>query len=224
MTILLSSCQLCRRVQDEDDAVWLDLDDYLFRHDAGRAEVIFAHTYCEDCATSSPIDDLRVAGCRLICAASLAARIERRPAPWGPPPSYLKPFRRPNCRPSWSWKATSGPGCCSPSNWLSWGSSRSASQAACRVCRRLFRRAAADRWPGLLLGLQVPALDGMAILQELQVRRLNIPVIMMSGADDIGFLREAVTAGARDYLVTPIDKELFKRKCLRTFLGQSPFA
>jgi hypothetical protein len=52
MTILLSSCQLCRRVQDEDDAVWLDLDDYLFRHDAGRAEVIFAHTYCEDCATS----------------------------------------------------------------------------------------------------------------------------------------------------------------------------
>jgi FixJ family two-component response regulator len=77
---------------------------------------------------------------------------------------------------------------------------------------------------GLLLGLQVPALDGMAILQELQVRRLNIPIIMMSGADDIGFLREAVTAGARDYLVTPIDKELFKRKCLRTFLGQSPFA
>lgn len=77
---------------------------------------------------------------------------------------------------------------------------------------------------GLLLDLHVPMLGGMAVLQELQVRHLQVPVIMMAHAEDISKLRDAVTAGAHDYLVKPIDGELFRRKCLRTFLGQPDHA
>jgi DNA-binding NtrC family response regulator len=74
---------------------------------------------------------------------------------------------------------------------------------------------------GVLLELTMPGLGGMAVLQEMRDRHLDVPVIVMSHADDLGRLREAVRRGAIEYLVKPFDSELLKRKCLRAFLGEA---
>lgn len=74
---------------------------------------------------------------------------------------------------------------------------------------------------GILLDLQMPVLGGMAVLQEVRERYHNVPVIVMSDAENIGKLREAVKLGAKEYLVKPFDAELFNRKCRRIFLEGS---
>lgn len=73
---------------------------------------------------------------------------------------------------------------------------------------------------GMLLELQMPVLGGLAVLQEMRDRYPQIPVIVMSGAEHIERLREAVKLGAREYLVKPFDGELLRRKCVRVFLGK----
>lgn len=73
---------------------------------------------------------------------------------------------------------------------------------------------------GILLDLHMPVLSGMAVLQELRERHTELPVIVMSDADDIGALREAIRLGAREYLLKPFDHELLKQKCLRLFRSQ----
>jgi CheY-like chemotaxis protein len=71
---------------------------------------------------------------------------------------------------------------------------------------------------GALVELQVPGPGGMAVLQEIQERFPMIPVIVMSDSIHVGRLRQAVQAGAKEYLVKPFDPELFRRKCVSVFL------
>lgn len=72
---------------------------------------------------------------------------------------------------------------------------------------------------GMLVELQMPVLGGLAVLQEMSERFPTVPVIAMSDAAHIGKLRQAVTMGAREYLIKPFDPELFRRKCLCVFLN-----
>ena len=77
---------------------------------------------------------------------------------------------------------------------------------------------------GVVLELDMPVLGGMAVLQELRDRYPVIPVIAMSHSILIDRLRRAVKLGAREYLVKPFDSELFRKKCLRTFVNGSDAA
>jgi DNA-binding NtrC family response regulator len=85
---------------------------------------------------------------------------------------------------------------------------------------RLAREAPHVPFAGVLLELDMPALGGMAVLQELRDRYPSIPVIAMSHSIWIDRLRQAIRIGAREYLVKPIDTELFKTKCLLVFDGK----
>lgn len=71
---------------------------------------------------------------------------------------------------------------------------------------------------GVLVELQMPVLDGLAVLREIHARFPTIPVIVMSDSIHVGKLRQAMTAGAKEYLVKPFDPELFRRKCVNVFL------
>jgi two-component system chemotaxis response regulator CheY len=70
---------------------------------------------------------------------------------------------------------------------------------------------------GVIVELEMPVLGGMAILQELRDRYPDIPVLAMSHPEGISRLRQAVTLGAKEYLVKPFDSELFRRKCMEVF-------
>jgi len=72
---------------------------------------------------------------------------------------------------------------------------------------------------GILLDLQMPMLDGMAVLGEIQKYHREIPVIMMSATADFGQLKKTLDVGARGYLIKPLDNQLLREQCLRIFLG-----
>lgn len=82
-----------------------------------------------------------------------------------------------------------------------------------RIARERLRGSAL----GVIVELEMPVLGGMAILQELRDRYPDIPVLAMSHPEGIARLRQAVTLGAKEYLVKPFDSELFRRKCMEVF-------
>jgi DNA-binding response OmpR family regulator len=56
---------------------------------------------------------------------------------------------------------------------------------------------------GVLLDLQMPALDGAAVLRKLRDCHPDIPVIVMSAPGDTVQFDEAFKLGARSYFVKP---------------------
>ena len=77
---------------------------------------------------------------------------------------------------------------------------------------------------GLLLDLQMPVLDGIAVLRELEERYSAIPTIVMSATSNRGLLKKTLKLGARAYLVKPFDHELLREQCLRVFLEDNPLS
>lgn len=64
---------------------------------------------------------------------------------------------------------------------------------------------AADRSPSvILLALEEPPMRGLATLEALQRQAPETPVIVYSSVADPRFLREAMRAGARDFLAKPL--------------------
>lgn len=83
-----------------------------------------------------------------------------------------------------------------------------------------FLLAAADAKPGcLLLDVQMPAFDGLALQQELAKLSHHWPIIFMTGHGDIPTSVRAIKAGAEDFLSKPIPKrtllEAIERALLR---------
>ena len=71
---------------------------------------------------------------------------------------------------------------------------------------------------GLILDLQVPVMDGLAMLTQLRQRYADIPVIVLASVEMTDSLLEALESGAHDYLTKPVSQHLFKQKCRRVFL------
>ncbi len=53
--------------------------------------------------------------------------------------------------------------------------------------------------------LRMPMIDGFDLLQELRGRGFDVPVIMVTGMNDVRSAVAAIRAGAADYLTKPID-------------------
>lgn len=84
---------------------------------------------------------------------------------------------------------------------------------------RIAQASGDEPFTGVALELDMPVFGGMAVLQELRDRYPDIPVIVMSHSILIHRLRQAVKLGAREYLVKPFDSQLFRIKCLHTFVN-----
>lgn len=59
----------------------------------------------------------------------------------------------------------------------------------------------------VLLDVQLPGMDGLAMLNELRRRELGMPVIMMSGHASIEVAMEATRRGADDFIEKPISSD-----------------
>jgi DNA-binding NtrC family response regulator len=69
----------------------------------------------------------------------------------------------------------------------------------------------------MLLDLQMPEMDGMAVLRELQHRSVDLPVIVITAHGSIEVAVEAMKTGAFDFLPKPVDPahlEIVVRKAL----------
>lgn len=72
----------------------------------------------------------------------------------------------------------------------------------------------------ILLDLMMPVMDGFAVLSELKMDNelRNIPVIIVSAANDSKSVVKGIKQGADDYITKPIDPEHLKSK-LKDLLG-----
>ena len=66
---------------------------------------------------------------------------------------------------------------------------------------------------GVLLDVQMPVMDGIEVLQELQIHHKDVPVLMMSAGGDRGILEQALAMGANDYIMKPFEARSLARRC-----------
>lgn len=71
----------------------------------------------------------------------------------------------------------------------------------------------------VILDLEMPVMDGFAVLKELRMARRHVPVIVLTGKT--AAIERALKLGADDYIVKPIDVIDFKYRLAR-FLKASP--
>lgn len=57
---------------------------------------------------------------------------------------------------------------------------------------------------------QMPGMDGLEVLAEIQKMKLNLPVILLTGFGDVVLTIKSIQLGAFDYLEKPISPELLK--------------
>ena len=70
---------------------------------------------------------------------------------------------------------------------------------------------------GVLLDLQMPIMDGIQVLRELRVQQKHVPVVMMTAEQDRSFREEALSLGARQYILKPVDASLLRQICEQHF-------
>jgi DNA-binding response OmpR family regulator len=57
----------------------------------------------------------------------------------------------------------------------------------------------------VLLDVRMPELDGVEVLRRIRENYPRIPVLMVSGNDDVELAKETVALGAFDYILKPVD-------------------
>jgi CheY-like chemotaxis protein len=64
----------------------------------------------------------------------------------------------------------------------------------------------------LLLDLKMPEMDGFAVLEwiKAQPKFSHIPVVILSGFEDVSHLRRAYSLNAKSYLAKPVNMESFR--------------
>lgn len=73
----------------------------------------------------------------------------------------------------------------------------------------------------ILLDLNLPGIDGHGVCYELRQTRVNTPILVLSGVDDIDSRVRLLMSGADDYVTKPFDsKELRARITALTRRGQ----
>lgn len=72
----------------------------------------------------------------------------------------------------------------------------------------------------VLLDLMMPVLDGFAVLSEIKADQdlREIPVIIVSAANDSKSIVKGIKQGADDYITKPVDVDQLKNK-LKEYLG-----
>jgi CheY-like chemotaxis protein len=71
----------------------------------------------------------------------------------------------------------------------------------------------------ILSDINMPGMDGLALLREVKIRRPNLPVMMVTAYGDEERRRRASEYGAAEFITKPVDFDL-----LKTQLRQLPAA
>ena len=64
----------------------------------------------------------------------------------------------------------------------------------------------------LISDVQMPGMDGIALLKHLQGRQAPIPIIMLTAYGDIPMAVDAIKTGAVEFLEKPVDADLLREK------------
>ncbi len=59
----------------------------------------------------------------------------------------------------------------------------------------------------ILLDMDMPEVGGLDILNEVRDKKVETPVVVLTGVNDVELAVKAVKLGAFDYLIKPVDEE-----------------
>ena len=71
----------------------------------------------------------------------------------------------------------------------------------------------------ILLDIMLPDGDGLTVLKNLSKIAPNVPVIMITGGNDIKVAEECLQSGAVDYITKPFDFEYLRTTIMANMLG-----
>jgi DNA-binding response OmpR family regulator len=74
----------------------------------------------------------------------------------------------------------------------------------------------------VLLDIRMPGMDGVEVLRRLRQRDEDVPVIMVTGNEDVALAREALKLGAFDYVAKPFDFRYLERTVVAALVGAGP--
>lgn len=60
----------------------------------------------------------------------------------------------------------------------------------------------------LIADIRMPGMDGLQLQEELNVRKIGVPVVVVTGHGDVPLAVRAMKAGAVDFLEKPFDEEM----------------
>ena len=70
-------------------------------------------------------------------------------------------------------------------------------------------RIAAAEYDAIITDIKMPGMDGIALLAEIRTRRLDTPILMITGHGAQSMAIEALRSGADDFIQKPIDRDYF---------------
>jgi|GEM_PF-721231 len=79
-------------------------------------------------------------------------------------------------------------------------------------------KALAQKPDAVMLDMNMPGMDGLMTLKKIKAKAANMPVIMATGVDDEEIVREAMDAGAYDYVTKPFNLEYLETVVLTKVL------
>ncbi len=71
----------------------------------------------------------------------------------------------------------------------------------------------------LMTDIRMPKMDGLKLLEKVREKNAKVPVIILSAYSDFEYARTALSYGANEYLLKPINSESLA-KCLNKFVQQ----
>jgi len=71
----------------------------------------------------------------------------------------------------------------------------------------------------VLLDIMLPDGNGLSVLQNIKKISPQVPVLMITGGNDINIAEECLKSGAADYITKPFDFEYLRTSILVNILG-----
>lgn len=90
----------------------------------------------------------------------------------------------------------------------------------CRDGESALRFLDRERVDLIIMDVYMPQMDGLRTLHAIRERKLPVSVIMVTAANDVSTLEEALSLGAVDYLVKPFAADRF-HMALQKFIAQT---
>ncbi|MBN1864031.1 MAG: response regulator [Victivallales bacterium] len=75
-----------------------------------------------------------------------------------------------------------------------------------------------QNFDAVLLDIMLPDGDGLEVLRNIQKIATGMPVIMITGGNDVKIAKECMAAGAADYITKPFDFEYLRTTLLVNLL------
>ena len=75
-----------------------------------------------------------------------------------------------------------------------------------------------------VLDIMMPVMDGLTVLRQMRRKNISTPVLLLTAKDSIEDRVNGLDAGANDYLVKPVNRDILMARCRKYLSKFAAFA